>query len=143
MISTVGNDNTRKFNVVWQIWEPGVNIREDFSHIDARFEIKCRGDVSYRTCGQEFKEEADVFVAQAYYPDADDSSVPVYLNWEDVPYGNGYGIRAISPDDTCEMISALFSTDWMRHSTISTHNARHTGITEIKRILSEAFPSVD
>lgn len=37
------------------------------------------------------------------------------------------------------LLDALRNADWNANSTASTHGCRHVGITEIKRILSDAF----
>lgn len=126
----------RKFNVIWQIWEKGENRRPTFEKVDELFVIKTIGDFSYRLCGQEFKKEADIFVSQAFYPNA---GMKISKDWDDILYGSGYGVKAKDPRDADEMIRVLSEADWSRFSTSATHGCRHVGITEIKKVLSEAF----
>lgn len=126
---------TRKFNVVWQIWERGDNSRETFPYIDANFVIKFVCDLSYRRCGQDFKDEADVFVSQAYFPG---TTMCISENWDEILYASAYGIKALDCDKD-KMIDVLVNADWNEYSTASTHGCRHVGMTEIKKVLATAF----
>lgn len=130
------NSVERKFNVIWQIWEKGENKRPVFDSVDRKFVIKTIGDFSYRLCGQEFKDEANIFVSQAFYPNA---GMKISKDWDDILYGSGYGVKANDPADVERMIKALCEADWMRFSTASTHGCRHVGITEIKKVLAQEF----
>lgn len=126
----------RKFNVIWQIWEKGENKRPVFDNVDRKFVTKTIGDFSYRLCGQEFKDEADIFISQAFYPNA---GMKISKNWDDILYGSGYGVKANDPADVEKMIKVLREADWMHFSTASTHGCRHVGVTEIKKVLAQEF----
>lgn len=128
--------STRTFNVIWQIWERGENKKPDYALVDERFEIKFICDLSYRRCGQAFKEKADIFVPQAYFPG---TQMEITDIWDDVLYASAYGARAKDPSETDDMIEALRGADWDAHTTSSTHGCRHVGMSEIKQVLAEAF----
>lgn len=126
---------SNKLNVVWQTWERGSNVRETFDCIDEMVIIKCIGDFPYRLCGQKFKDEADVFVSQGYFPG---TPMSISRNWDDILYGSGYGIKVID-GHVDEVLDALVNADWDRFSTASTHGCRHVGMTEIKKVLQQAM----
>lgn len=134
----ITSDKISKFNVVYQIWEKGENKKPDYSLVDDVFEIKFVCDISYRSCGQKFKEKADVFVSQAYY---DNNGMVITNVWEDVLYASAYGVRIKNQQQVSvdELTKALNETDWNKYSTSATHGCRHVGMSEIKQALADSF----
>lgn len=123
---------TVRVNCLWQIWEkvdsheqepePTCNDYIDLFTVDKRKE---------RLCGQTRLHEASFFIQRTYFG----KPPGLVTDFNDVKYGCGYGI--VIKKQKKQVIAALQSADWVKHSNLASHNCRHISMSHIRDVLIE------
>lgn len=127
-----------KLSTIFQIWAKGDNVKPDWSELEKRFEVRVVQNTKGRTCGQELKNTADIFIPQAFYENSKSYAQTTYN--DDYMMGTAYAITALNKKDKDAMIKGLLNADWYNnYSSPATHGCRHVNKHYIMKCLNDIF----